>query len=389
MSGMYMLQQAPSTARPLRVLHVIPTLTGGGAENFLCALVAAFDSSIVQTAIMPVYPTLVPLDDRHVHDVQIFAIDRRGRYDAMFLRRMVRGIRAFRPDIVHAHLHNGKYWGRLSALAARVPIVVFTEHSPQGERRILPEVLADDVLNRLTDGVITFTARQCSILEKHERIDPAKLRVIENGVPLPPPPDAWRRINARTCLGIPKEQFAVLVLGRLEPVKNVELAVRTMSELTHAARQSIHLYVIGDGSEKPALERLAVALGVAGQVTFLGHRADAVDLLYGGDVLFLPSLVEGMPLAGLEALSVGLPIVSTPWPGAQELVGDGDFGSVLEDWNPQTAARAFEHAAAHAREFRELGERALRVARPRYDIRRAAREHERFYTELARRKGVR
>jgi glycosyltransferase involved in cell wall biosynthesis len=371
------------------VLHVIPTLTGGGAEKFLCALVTAFDASVVHTAIMPVYPTPVPLDERLARNVEIFAIDRRGRYDGGFFRRMVRGIRAFRPDIVHAHLHNGKYWGRISALAARVPIVIFTEHSPQGERRILPEVLVDEVLNRLTAGVITFTTRQCTMLEKHERIDRAKLRVIENGVPLPPAPEARRRIDARASLGIGEGEFAVLVLGRLEPVKNVQLAVRAMRELTPEARSGMRLYVIGDGSERSALERLAVSLGVAAHVVFLGHRADAVDLLYGGDALFLPSLVEGMPLAGLEALSVGLPVVSTPWPGAQELLGNGEFGAVLEDWNPQTAARALEHAAAHPQEFRELGERALRVARIRYDIRRTAREHERFYTELAQRKGIR
>lgn len=376
-----------SESRSLRVLHVIPTLTGGGAENFLCALAAAFDDTVVQTGIMTVYPTPVPFDAAERERICIVPIERRGRYDPGFLGRMFRGMREWQPDIVHAHLHNGKYWGRLAALAARVPVVIFTEHSPAGERRIAPEIVVDEVLTRITDGVITFTERQRSMLSQCERIPPEKLRVIENGIALPPAPDAARRRNARRLLGAPADRFAILVLGRLEPIKNMQLAVRGMREVTDRSR--MHLYIIGDGSDFTALRDLAASLDVSQSITFLGHRPDAVELLYGGDVLFLPSRVEGMPLAGLESMCAGLPVLSTPWAGAEELFGNGDFGVVLDDWEPRTAGSAFERAAANLAELRRMAGRALEVARVRYDIRRTAREHERFYAELAARKGLR
>lgn len=383
------MYQARFSVDPLRVLHVIPTLTGGGAENFLCALAAAFDRAVVHTGIMPVYPTRVPFTNRQLQSIEIISVDRNGRYDAGFVARMLHGIRTFRPDIVHAHLHNGKYWGRLTALVAHVPIVVFTEHSPQGEKRILPEILVDEVLNRITDGVITFTSRQRSMLRSSEHIPPVKLRVIENGIPLPPGPDVYRRTEARKRLSVKDGELAILVLGRLEPIKNAQLAIRAMHRLKFYSPARVRLCVIGAGTEHTALRALATSLHVEGQVNFLGHRDDAIDLLYGGNALFLPSLVEGMPLAALEAMSVGLPIISTPWPGAAELLGHRDFGIVLADWSPETAAAAFELAETHPQVFREMGERALRFARPRYDIRRAARQHEQFYTELARRKGLR
>jgi glycosyltransferase involved in cell wall biosynthesis len=383
------MPQAPSSAaRPLRVLHVISMLTGGGAEKFLCALASAFDESAVHTGIMPVYPTSVPFDEAELRRISIIPIARRSRYDPGFLGRMLRGVRQFKPDIVHAHLHNGKYWGRLAALAARVPIVIFTEHSPQGEKRIIPEILVDEVLNRVTDGVITFTQRQRSMLEKNERIPPGKLRVIENGIPLPPPPDARRRSEARAQLCVEEDGFAIFVVGRLEPIKNMQLAVRAMRELPDA-RPRIHLYIAGDGSEMNPLRDLAVTQEVTARVTFLGHRRDAVHLLCGADVLFLPSLVEGMPLAALEAMTSGVPVMSTPWAGSEELLAGGRLGVVLADWNPRTAARAFQEAAANESALREMAQRALDFARGRYDIRRAAREHERFYTELATRKGLR
>ena len=383
------MQQALDTASPLKVLHVIPTLTGGGAENFLCALIAAFDESLVHTGVMPIYPTRVPFDDGQLRNIDVLRINRTGRYDAGFLSRMIRGIRRFRPDIVHAHLHNGKYWGRLTALAAHVPIVIFTEHSPQGEKRILPEIFVDEVLNRVTDGVITFTGRQRAMLETRERIPSKRLTVIQNGVPLPPPPDIRRRVHARAELGIGDDRFAICAVGRQEPIKNMQLGIRALREVSRDDLRRMQLCLIGDGSENPSLRALAHSLGVESHVTFLGHREDAVALLYGADALFIPSHVEGMPLAALEAMSVGVPVITTPWPGAEEVVDNGNVGILLADWNATTAAAAFVHASACRDLLRQIGERALHFARIRYDIRRAAREHERLYLELAQRKGLR
>lgn len=382
------MRPVPASEGPLRVLHVIPTLTGGGAENFLCALVDALDDTAVRSAIMPIYPTAVP-DRLTRRGVRILSIERRGRYDPGFLARMLRGMRAFSPDIVHAHLHNGKYWGRLAALVCGVPIVVFTEHSPHGERRSLPEALVDRFVNRATDGIVTFTSRQRAMLAKSEGIDSRKLRVIENGVVLPPLPEPRYRRQARLILGVEEDAVALVVLGRLEPVKNARLAVEAMGKLPASLRERVRLCVIGDGSQKDDLLALSRELALTPYVRFFGHRADAVRLLGGADALLLPSRVEGMPLAALEAMCVGVPVISTPWPGAEELLGRGSFGAVLPDWNPASAAGAIERICERAAEFREMGERAQRYARERYDIRRTARAHERFYRELAVRKKLR
>jgi len=378
-----------STPQPLRVLHVIPTLSGGGAEAFLCALAGAFDPSLVHTGVMPVYPSRVPFDGAQLREIEVLKIDRCGRYDPGFLARIVAGIRRFRPDVVHAHLHNGKYWGRIAAIAARVPIVVFTEHSPQGEARSFPEMLVDEVINRITDAVITFTDQQRLMLIAKERIPASKLAVIENGIDLPDPPDGRHRNQARERLGVESREFAVAIVGRLAPVKNAQLGIRAIAALQASMRESVRLCVVGDGPELESLRELARSHDVAERVKFFGHRCDVKDLLYGADVLFIPSLIEGMPLAGLEAMTVGLPVISTPWPGSRELFVDRGAGIVLTDWEPHTAASAFEYAAAHPQDLRRMGECALGFARERYDIQRAAREHERLYAELARRKGLR
>ncbi|MGZ3498946.1 MAG: glycosyltransferase family 4 protein [Vulcanimicrobiaceae bacterium] len=374
--------------RALRVLHVIPTLTGGGAENFLCGLVSCFDERAVLTGIMTVYPTESPQGNEKLSTIPIIKIERRGRYDAGFFGRMVHGMREFRPDIVHAHLHNGKYWGRLAAMVARVPIVVFTEHSPRGEKRILPEIIVDPLVNRLTDAIITFTEHQRQLLIDSEHIPAAKLTVIENGIPLPPLPTRERWAAARRRMGARDDEFAVLVVGRLVPIKNKQLAVRAMEHLSAAARERVRAYIIGTGEEEEMLRELARSAGVADIVRFMGHRDDVVELLYGGDALYMPSLVEGMPLAVLEAMSVGLPVISSPWAGVANLLQGGELGTIISDWEPQNAARAFEDAMSSGAALRRMGEKARAFARERYDIRRIARVHEALYRDLACRKGL-
>lgn len=380
------MQQTRSSGRPLRVLHVIPTLSGGGAENFLCALAPAFDRSVVLAGIMSVYPTDVPPQIRG--RVPIIGIGRRGRYDLGFFGRMVAGMRQFRPDVVHTHLHNGKYWGRLAALRAGIPVVLFTEHNPCGERRILPEVVFDRAVNRHTAGIITFAAQQRSYLAHIEGIAPEKISIIENGISLLPPVTPDLRSRAREQLGVAADQLAVIVLARLIARKNQGLAIDALAQLEDAISTRIRLYFIGSGEDDAMLRAYARERDVASRVRFMGNRDDAQQLLYGADVFYMPSLAEGMPIAMLEAMSVGIPIITTPWTGVHELLRGGDLGTILPDWDPQTSARSFAQALQPDQGFAQRAAAAEQVVRERHSIERVARLHETLYSHLALAAGV-
>lgn len=370
--------------RPLRVLHIIPTLTGGGAENFVCALLHAFDQHAIQAGVMPVYPTEIPTEIGKNNAVRILPVERRGRYDPGFFGRMVRGIREIAPDIVHAHLHNGKYWGRIAAMLAGVPAIVYTEHSPGGEKRIPPEVAVDYAINNRTAAVITFTERQRRWLASCEHIPLSKIRVIENGIPLPPLPSHENRIEVRRELGLTERDVAVLVVGRLEAIKNQQLAVRMMRYIAPAYRKRIRLYIVGTGSDEGALQELAAAMHVDDRTVFMGLRSDAVRLMSGADLLYIPSRVEGMPLAVLEAMCIGLPVMSSPWPAAPDVFQNGNVGVIVEDWTPQSAARTLETLLQNPQALQRLALRARVFSRRQYDIARIARLHEELYREVAR-----
>jgi glycosyltransferase involved in cell wall biosynthesis len=102
----------------------------------------------------------------------------------------------------------------------------------------------------------------------------------------------------------------------------------------------------------------------------------------------MPSLAEGMPLAMIEAMSVGLPVISTPWTGVSALLGRDEYGTTLTDWEPQTTARALHEFIQSPIRHTMKAQRAMNFVRKNHDIERCARAHEDWYRTVAWRRGI-
>lgn len=129
-----------------------------------------------------------------------------------------------------------------------------------------------------------------------------------------------------------KRGFTVLYVGRLAPEKNVSYLIRGFAEFA-ARRQDAELWIAGDGEQRNQLERLAVALHIAGRVKFLGFVPHAGLAAYysAADVFVLPSLFENQPIVALEAMRFGLPVLmSSSIVSSRELVDEGRNGFLLD-----------------------------------------------------------
>ncbi len=358
------------------MLHVISDLGTYGAERFVLRLLEAFDEPDVESAALTI---AAPRGARPALRVPLFGADRRGKFDLGFLGRMVGAMRRWRPDVVHTHTAWGKYYGRSAALAAGVPRIVHTEHNSEYGLP-LPGLFraADRVLNPRTAAVVTFSPTQAERLVREERIPPERIAVIPNGIPLAAPrPDA--REAARRALGAEGAERVILHVGRLSAVKNQRLALEALALLAEPAR----LVLIGTGEDRPALEALAQALGLGGRVAFPGYRADAAELLHGADALAVTSLNEAMPLTVIEAMVAGAPVVSTPWAGADDMLGGGTYGLLARDFSPGGFAAALGALFADPAAARARAERAAAHARAEYDIRTTVRRHAELYRALS------
>jgi glycosyltransferase involved in cell wall biosynthesis len=155
------------------------------------------------------------------------------------------------------------------------------------------------------------------------------------------PPTKNERASARADLGLAPNERVVVILGALEPEKRVDLAIRTMAMLPDAM-----LLVVGDGSRRSELERLAGSLP-SSRVQFLGHVSDPRSVMHAGDVLLLTSSTEGMPGVVLEAGLCGLPVVATNVGMVDEMVLNGSTGFVVESDSVDDLAGATRQALEH------------------------------------------
>lgn len=131
------------------------------------------------------------------------------------------------------------------------------------------------------------------------------------------------KTEKRKEIGIPKESVMLLSVGEISERKNHEVIVRALSKIK---TKNVHYCLVGFGAKKEFLEKLAEDLGISNQIHFLGYRDDIPQLCAAADIFCFPSLQEGLPVALMEAMSVGLPVVCSKIRGNTDLITDGEGG---------------------------------------------------------------
>jgi glycosyltransferase involved in cell wall biosynthesis len=367
----------------MRVVHVCGDLGLYGAENVVALLMQHTREPDLELFAMTVNRSAHP-EARQRAGVPVIAIERGGRKDVGFLYRMVRALRRLRPQVVHTHGHHGRYWGRLAAVLAGVPLIVHTEHNPDltppAPRRFYDALNA--LLNPRTAAFVDFTQRRRAELAAAERIPLERIVVIPNGIP-PVEPDPGRRARGREAMAVGPDEIAILVVARLFPQKRQDLAIDALAALPEELRRRARLVLAGDGPLRDELQARAAAAGLAGAVRFLGFRVDARELLAGADVALLTSAREAMPLAIIEAMLERAPIVSTPWAGAEAMLDHGRYGLIASGFSGAAVAQALRAAIEDPQAARARAEDAFAHASEEFDVATQARRYAGLYRALS------
>ncbi len=171
--------------------------------------------------------------------------------------------------------------------------------------------------------------------------------------PSPKPPEQHRQ-----RLGLPIEGPALVFTGRLRPVKNLPPLLESLA-LLKGRFPSLYLLVVGDGIERSKLEALVKKLNLSTNVFFIGNVSDVRPYLYAANIFVLPSLKEGLSNSMLEAMAIGLPVITTAVGGAPDLIENGVNGILLPpQLPPEDIAKAIVALLDDPDHAREMGRRA-------------------------------
>jgi glycosyltransferase involved in cell wall biosynthesis len=364
----------------MHVVHIVPTLSGGGAETLVRSIVPRIARDGVRVSVISIYPPDIDVRERSQLGAPLYEMHRRNSTDGpRAFRQTVNLLRELAPDIVHGHVHTGKYFGRAAAMLARVPHIVYTEHHPRPERSAAQRI-ADEAMRDATDAVIAFHERQRIEIARRDAIPIERIAVVPNGIEHGAYSDDEVRRRARKALGIAPGTFVVLFAARLAEQKFPELAIDAFAALPRALKNDDLLLIAGDG---PLAEKLEYrSSGMGSRVRRLGYRRDMGDVYPAADAFLMTSRYEAMPLAPIEAMSCGVPVVTTPWDGAEEIVGDRDGGYVTASFDAYELAMALASLRGDPDYCRGLAERAALRARSMYDIGLTARRHCDLYESL-------
>ena len=301
-----------------RVLHVITSLPTGGAERQLELLVAR---SRFQTATLALYEGGPVAESMRRAGARVEVVGMQGWRRAVAPVRVARRIRRYRPDIVHVHLLAGQLWGIPAARLAGVPVLVSSEHSLmddtiEGRPHTWWLRTLYRLLERATTATVAVSTTTASRLSRWG-VDPARVVVADNGIDLDGLTfDAAARSRVRAELHLDAHTPVVGMVGRLDPVKRVDVVLRALEPLL---RNGVVLVVAGTGPLAQPLHRLADDLGVSGQVRWLGARSDMRDVLSAFDAFVSASADETFGMAVVEAVVNGLPVAYVEAPAMDEL----------------------------------------------------------------------
>jgi glycosyltransferase involved in cell wall biosynthesis len=192
------------------------------------------------------------------------------------------------------------------------------------------------------------------------------------------PPTAAERARARQRIGLQDGCFAFVFVGRLHPVKNVDLAIRALASVDDA-----ELLVVGDGPERAALERVTAEVGVRDRVRFTGTSDRAHEYLHGADAFVLPSRAEGMSNALVEAMACALPcLVTSSISGVDRLIGH-DRGVVVAAGDRVAWTAAMDALRIDRARARRLGDAAAAHVHDTFSLDRTADRLATLYREIA------
>lgn len=328
----------------------------GGAETLLVNLIRRLDRDRFAPELCCL-KELGPLGEELADEIPAHENLLTGKYDLRVFWRLKKFMRNT-DAVVTVGAGDKMFWGRLAAWQAGVPVVASALHStgwPDGVGRL------NRMLTPITDAFIGVASEHGRHLVDNERFPKDRVHVIPNGVDV----ERFRfrddsRRQLRDELRIPQEAPVCGIVAALRMEKNHLLFLRAAAILKRELPDA-HFVIVGDGPELEKLQRAARDSEIESRVHFLGTRSDIPEVLSMLDLFALTSHNEANPVSILEAMSVGLPVVSTDVGSVSESVAHGKTGYLAKPGAAAEIARYWRDVLSEPDAARQMGQAGRQV----------------------------
>ena len=344
----------------IRVAHTIHGLGLGGAQKVVASIVRESQGDEFRHF---VYSSSGGIHSREIAEAgaEVRVLSRRiPKIDLGWLLRLALAMKEDRVDLVHCHLFGDSLHGYLAArLRGDTPVILTLHSGPKGwtplQCRVYPWLV------RMSSTTVACSESVRTLVYSNYPSTKGKIVAIPNGISVASatPPTDEPEMSLREALGLPKHAKLVASIGRLAEPKGLPYLVSAFAEVSSRVDdEDVRLVLIGDGHLRAELEAQVDSMRLGDKVVFAGFRDDVYNLMDDIDVIVFSSLHEGMPIALLEAMSLGRCLVCTEIPGFLEAVRPDKEALIVPPARSDLLADAIEEAIGNPRLRHELGARA-------------------------------
>ena len=304
----------------MKVVNIVTQMEAGGAQQAAVHLASSLQDRGHESEVWFLYmkrPTY--LDNRGIRVI----LNRKpeGFVDILFIFfGLIKLIRCFKPDAVITHTYYANIMGQLAACMFGVQARLAVQHNPAYTYPKTARFL-DFFMGSLGfyKNNVTVSKTAFDSFNSYPAIYRKRLKIINNGISFRAP--KLSQANARCRFGLPVDCPLIVNVGRLAAQKNQRLLIHILERLP-----GVRLAVAGEGELRSFLEEEAVSLNISERVFLIGEisPSDIADFLIAGDIFVFPSSFEALPYALVEAMTAGLPVITSDIPSIRDVLDGSD-----------------------------------------------------------------
>ncbi len=383
------LNESVTITPKIKILHLLSSRGLYGAERVLINLMEHYDTKIFTTYMVLLQDSKAPANDlietateRGVHSISIPC----GKWiDINAFKLVCEIIKNEGIDIVHCNEMKSRLYGLFMSLIFHIPVI--TTHHNWIRNKLSTTIFEyfDAVYIRFIDRIIPVSTSVKNDLRK-VAVPEKRMSVILNGINVREfVKNKQKAANLRNRLNIGDSEYVVGSVGRL----SVEKGHRYFLKAAHKVltkMQNVRFVIVGEGELTDELMEFARKLGIEENIIFAGYQNDVTQFYSMMDICVLPSLIEGTPMALMEAMATGVPMIASAVGGVPDIINNKENGILVEPRNHNAISNAILLLLQDRVTCDKISKNARMTILERYSSDRMTRQYENEYRKLLNRK---